>query len=80
MKKNKAAYSNLLEQIEKFLLTKGKGKKLRFETEFTLFNDAWDVCGRADLVAFDEYNNMYIFDFKTKETGKEWLFNYKKRF
>lgn len=76
--KQKTEYQKLLPQIEKFMLNIGRGKKLRFETEVAVFDEQLGVGGFVDLMAFDtETGDVYIFDFKTKDRGKEWLFNYK---
>lgn len=76
--KRKPHYQKLLLDVEKFINKIGKGKKLRFETEVVVHDAKLGVAGSIDLMAFDEDNNVYIFDYKTKERGKEWLFDYKK--
>jgi hypothetical protein len=73
---NKTEYKRLLVQIEDFLKNAGKGKTLKFKTEVIIFDSELGIAGSIDLLGYDEKTGeTYIFDYKTKETGKEWLFD-----
>lgn len=77
-KSNIIEYDAFINKLEAFLQTVGNGRKMRFETEVAIWDDELGVGGRIDLVAFDNYNTAYIFDFKTKEEGKEYIFDTKR--
>ena len=71
-------HKHLLDQIDTFLdKVGGDGSKMRFEPEVCLWDSELEIAGRIDLLAFDEHGRAYIFDYKTKERGKEWLFDAK---
>jgi hypothetical protein len=74
---NHVQYEKLLKQVESFLEKVGKGKKLTFEEEVIVSDSDLGISGSIDLLAYDEHGNVYIFDYKTKEKGKEWLFDRK---
>ena len=65
-------FDNLINQIEKWIKTLPSG--MRFETEVKIYDDVLKVAGTIDLMAFDDNDNVYIFDYKTKEINKEHLF------
>ena len=72
----KKEYKKLLPQIRGFIDSIGGGKEMKFMTEVPIADKKMGVAGTIDLLAFDPDDNVYIFDFKTKEKGKEWLFDY----
>jgi hypothetical protein len=71
-------YLELIDQMEKFFVgLEGKGKnkkKLKYHTEVKISDTEIGVAGTLDLLVEDEQGDLYIFDYKTKERGKEHLF------
>jgi len=73
---NKANYLKLLGEFDTFINKISKGKNLRFEHELYIKDNELGISGIIDLVVFDEKGNAFIFDYKTRERGKEWQFDY----
>ena len=73
---NLANYKKLLGEFDTFINKISKGKKLRFEHELYVKDKEIGASGIIDLVVFDEKGNAFIFDYKTRERGKEWQFDY----
>ena len=72
---NKPEYEKLLREVERFLSKVEKGKKVEFVTELRMADAEMGIAGSIDLMAFDEDGNVAIFDYKTKEKGKEYMFD-----
>ncbi len=76
-KGNISNYKTLLGEFDVFINKISKGKNLRFEHELYIKDKELGTSGIIDLVVFDEKGNAFIFDYKTREKGKEWQFDYK---
>lgn len=80
MKKD-SHYLSLTDQMEAFFeKLEGTGankKNLKYHTEVKVSDTDIGVAGTLDLLVEDEEGNLYIFDYKTKEKGKEHLFAWK---
>jgi len=76
-KGNLSNYKTLLGEFDVFINKISKGKNLRFEHELYIKDKVLGTSGIIDLVVFDEKGNAFIFDYKTREKGKEWQFDYK---
>lgn len=72
---NKEEYRKLIKEVEKFLKTVGRGRKVRFEPELMIGDSELKVAGSVDLMAFTDDGQVMIFDYKTKEKNKEYMFD-----
>jgi hypothetical protein len=72
---NKKEYRKLIKDIEKFLNGVGYGKKVEFYPEVMIGDAVLGVAGSIDLLAVTEDGEVMIFDYKTKEKGKEYMFD-----
>jgi len=70
-------YEKLLEDFGGFLKSKfPKPNEVKILPEYKLFSTRRKLGGTTDLVIIDKDNNAHIFDIKTKEAKRRFLFNY----
>lgn len=62
--------SNLLKQLEKDVLGRFKGKRIKLMPELSMVSQELGMSGQIDLLVIDEDGNAYIYDYKTKSPGK----------
>jgi hypothetical protein len=73
-------YKKLFKQVHKIMTSVGGNpSKLRFLTEYKIEDAHLGTRGVIDLVVMDEHDNVYIFDYKTKEANKEFLWDFQKQ-
>lgn len=73
----RSVYKLIFEDNNKFP-TLYKNRNVKVYPEFKIISSDYKIAGRIDLLIVDEKNNAFIFDIKTKEPGKEPLFNFEK--